>query len=1036
MGNRKDGLSVDGLGNEDKTPAVIASLIIGFVGIIFLSFIAHWYEVGIRGGGISSSVIVNSLPPIVLFMMIILVVVINPLLRLISNRLVMGAREMFIILVLWLVTSVVCFTNFITPMLITIGNVNSPAVERAAMSRVGFRDYINHSLFLSPHAANEYHLGKSPDGVTRIPPFAGSVLLRERDSRDIGGFAIRLVEGDDSLSRYLRDRFGAESMRAFRQLAAVTRELEDVLLEELNEIIAGPMIYDEATFANVTLTRRIQNLIEMEPDGEQLVRLNRLLLETVYSGMIDRAPEVGSALLRDGDIRDLRGLASNIYQDRDAVSREIRQKFSDEGLNALARYFEAGDQAVPLQVAELNVIMRGPLLLAETELAGVNLSGSARMLANRILLEESYPEKIGRSPAPVAWPFVEADIDDLVGLAAEIAAGANDVSSFLRGMLSEETFELAEGASAGLSGAERDKLSERLVEDLNNVLRGSLIYDAEIFANVELPESSRMLLNRTILEEGYREVVRYASAIPWRLWIGPFAFWLPFMGILMVFSMSLVRMMHRQWSKHELLTYPIAEVMDSFLKREKGYLLPDYFRTRVFWVGFVGVFLMFVINGLNRFFPLMIRIPTVYAHMDLLREFDFIARYTGREGYALFRGMIYPYIIGLAVLLPTDLSLSAWFGFVAMIFGTGFYFLFTGDTITDPDAANIRIGMHVALGVIIILIGRREYFNLLKRAFTFQKSDDKTLNSATTACRIFLLSFAALVVMFVIAGLDWFIAFILVMSIGLIFLLMARLTAESGIPWLVNFRGAATGLPLHLFGASVLGPQALAVIAAVGMPVDADPTNSFAAQETTYQKERERHGWGLGTARFNLILAGGILVAVTASIFFQLWDNYSFGARREKLHPPVAQHLETAATEINRLQIEGQLDRVIEGSGLARLSHFQFDSRFWRFFAIGAIAVAAVMIMRLRFSWWPFHPLPLLFISTWAMSRLYVSFFLGWAIKAAILRIWGGKTFTNLKPFFIGVIMGQAAIVSVWVLIGGIYWIITDTPPPYLPGWI
>ena len=97
---------------------------------------------------------------------------------------------------------------------------------------------------------------------------------------------------------------------------------------------------------------------------------------------------------------------------------------------------------------------------------------------------------------------------------------------------------------------------------------------------------------------------------------------------------------------------------------------------------------------------------------------------------------------------------------------------------------------------------------------------------------------------------------------------------------------------------------------------------------------------------------------------------------------------------------------------------------------LSVVLVALCAFMRLRFLWWPFHPLPLLFINTWAMSRLYYSIMLGWLIKVMILRVWGGKTFSRVKPFFVGVIAGQVATYAMWLVINSVYFLVTRTTPP------
>lgn len=522
-----------------------------------------------------------------------------------------------------------------------------------------------------------------------------------------------------------------------------------------------------------------------------------------------------------------------------------------------------------------------------------------------------------------------------------------------------------------------------------------------------------------------------ARIVPWALWWGPLRFWGPFMILMVVFSASLVRTMHRQWSKHELLTYPIAEFANSIVSVEPGRKFPAVFYNKFFWGGFILISLVYLINGISNWVPEMVRVPLSYAHYQLVKSFHFLDKYCGREGYSLFRGMLYPFVAALAVLLPSDISLTCWLGWVLMVFSTGFYFLFTGNVIGVTETGYIQTGMYVAMLAMILWIGRREYGKILLLAVTFRKAADRTLQSAVTACRVFVLAFAGLEALLIYAGMDWVIAFILLCCVALIVILTARMTAEIGIPWLVNFGGKAIGMPETMMGFAAIGPKSLAVIAVVGTMLNFDTTNSIAAQETTYGKlVEDRTPWAY-RLKLNMVLLVGIVAALGATTVSTLWDNYSYGARQEKrLSGALTGKMEQASREINKLQIEGNLDSLKQLHGLRKLEEVSPRPNFGKFFLYGMIVIGACTFMRLRFTWWPFHPLPLLLLNEWCLSRLYVSFFVGWIIKIALVKIGGGKVFIKAKPFFIGIIAGQIVMAGIWIVVNAIYFRVTGTQPP------
>jgi len=519
--------------------------------------------------------------------------------------------------------------------------------------------------------------------------------------------------------------------------------------------------------------------------------------------------------------------------------------------------------------------------------------------------------------------------------------------------------------------------------------------------------------------------------IPWHVWIRPLAFWLPLMLVVIVLSSSLVQIVHRQWAQNELLSYPIAEFAGSLLEQREARPLPALFYNLTFWSGFVVAAFIYLLHGLNAWFPLMVKIPLYYQHLDLLREFEFLSRYCGREAYSLFRSPFYLYVIALTVLLPTDVSLTSWLGYVLMIFGVGVYFLFTGEVIGHVQTQDMRCGMHVGMLLILIVVGRREYATILRHAVTFRRTNDPALRNAAIACRVFALAFVLLTAFMVYAGVHVVVAILLCCSLSLIIVLIARMTAEMGLPWLVEFWGMSRRLPLRMFGLAAIGPKSVAVMTVLAAVMDVNTTNTVAAQETTYRRLEDGQRRGLSRWKFNLLLLATACVILGVTVFTSLWDNYSYGARWERyIADCIRPGMNNTATDLTLMELEGTLADVKQASLTRRLGLMQPAKGFWRFAVCGVVVLGACAFMRLRFAWWPFHPLPLLLIDTWCLSRLYGSLFVCWVIKVGMLKIGGGAFFTRAKPFFFGIIMGQVVVGGIWVVTGTIYYLVTDTVPP------
>jgi sugar phosphate permease len=122
------------------------------------------------------------------------------------------------------------------------------------------------------------------------------VLLRSSDLMDPSGLAIQLSNKQNSVSKYLRERFSPESQQllgAYDGTGPVSQLLHQALVTELNGVIQGPWLYDEQRFAGVKLSestsKNIGNVLKKTPEererelkGRNCIYINKTLLEEAY----------------------------------------------------------------------------------------------------------------------------------------------------------------------------------------------------------------------------------------------------------------------------------------------------------------------------------------------------------------------------------------------------------------------------------------------------------------------------------------------------------------------------------------------------------------------------------------------------------------------------------------------------------------------------------------------------------------------------------------------------------------------------------
>jgi hypothetical protein len=128
--------------------------------------------------------------------------------------------------------------------------------------------------------------GKTLDGWLQIENSATS--LSTAGIADPAAFVAQLATGQDAVSTYLRSRL-QDPVKA--DAAAVVKDV--------NQILNGPAIYDRARFRGVTLRPETQRLAAVDPTGQDLARLNKLLLEDAYPTLI-RPSVLTGWVVKDG----------------------------------------------------------------------------------------------------------------------------------------------------------------------------------------------------------------------------------------------------------------------------------------------------------------------------------------------------------------------------------------------------------------------------------------------------------------------------------------------------------------------------------------------------------------------------------------------------------------------------------------------------------------------------------------------------------------------------------------------------------------
>jgi len=136
--------------------------------------------------------------------------------------------------------------------------------------------------------------GKTLDGWIQIEN--GATSLPSADISDPAAFAAKLSNGQDAVSAFLRGRLEDSvkaDLAAYSAASANAKAVISALAKDLNLVISGPSIYERERFHDIALRPETGQLLKQNPGGQQLARLNRLLLEDAYPAELAKSSSTG-----------------------------------------------------------------------------------------------------------------------------------------------------------------------------------------------------------------------------------------------------------------------------------------------------------------------------------------------------------------------------------------------------------------------------------------------------------------------------------------------------------------------------------------------------------------------------------------------------------------------------------------------------------------------------------------------------------------------------------------------------------------------
>ncbi len=513
--------------------------------------------------------------------------------------------------------------------------------------------------------------------------------------------------------------------------------------------------------------------------------------------------------------------------------------------------------------------------------------------------------------------------------------------------------------------------------------------------------------------------------LPWGAWWPTLRLWGGVALLLGIGSLCLALIVHPQWSKRELLTYPIVKFLDEASEREAGAWLPRVARSKVFWIGLLVPMVIHTINGLNAWFP---EVPTIPLQLDLggLKTLFPNARQIWMSN-AYFMPTLYLSVIGFAFFLSTSVSFSLGVSQLMWVM-LGAFLIANGETL-DSDFIGakkgnlMRFGGYVGMTAIILYTGRRYYLNVAASMVGLTRAEE-TPGYAPWAARGLVLCCVLAAALLAGGGLPWWIAAAFVIMAMLLFLVMSRIIAETGL-FFMQAWWMPVGILTALLGVEAIGPTTYVALALTSVILVGDPREALMPYLTNGLKLADRPADGVTPTRavpwLAIMVVAGFLIAGGLTLYMQYNQGVNAKdawARKNLPSMPFNQ----LSTNVKQMSSDGTLAEATAATGIDRLKLVRPEKGALPWLLVGIVLVVGVAAARLRLPWWPLHPVAFLVWGTYPITQFAFAFLVGWAVKVAVLRTGGVKSYHEVKPLMVGAIAGELLAALTWMIVGATYY--------------